>query len=75
MNSIEEIESVFYEFRIEYYNRIGRFGNDEYICIGKSNLNRVLYIAFEITDAKIRPFTCIPNNKNAKKLYESNKKT
>lgn len=75
-NDQEEIESVFYDqFRIEYYDQIGRFGNDEYICIGKSNLDRVLYIAFEIVDGKIRPFTCIPNNKNAKKLYESNKET
>ena len=71
-----EIESVFIDkFRIEYFDCIGKYGNDEYICLGKSNKNRLLFIAFEIRASKTRPFSCRPATKQKlKMIYENNKK-
>ncbi|MDX2188556.1 MAG: BrnT family toxin [Bacteroidota bacterium] len=71
-----EIESFFEDkYKIEYFDSIGKHGNDEYICLGKSNLNRLLFIAFEIRNDKIRPFSCRPATKlRLKQIYENNKK-
>ncbi|TAG54954.1 MAG: BrnT family toxin [Cytophagales bacterium] len=74
--TIEEIESVFKDNkRLEYFDCIGKYVNDEYICLGKSNRNRLLFIAFERKENKTRPFSCRPATKSKLiAIYETNSK-
>ncbi|MFN0049273.1 MAG: BrnT family toxin [Cytophagales bacterium] len=68
---LEEIESVFEDQNIYIQqDRIGKFGEFEYHCIGKSVKDRLLFIVFTLRNGKIRPFSArIANSKSERPLY------
>lgn len=74
-NTIEEVESVFNDpnFR-PLPDRVGSQGEQQYSGVGRSNQNRLLFVAFVVRKGQIRPFSCRPAGRKARNNYAQDEK-
>ena len=69
-NTIQEIESLFTDSAFAPLpDRIDDQGEQRYKAIARSNLNRILYVAFTIRNDQIRPISCRPASRKERERY------
>jgi len=69
-NSIEEIESVFNDANFRPLpDRIDSRGEQQYSGVGRSNQNRLLFVAFSVRNGQIRTISCRPAGRKARENY------
>lgn len=68
----KECEQVFLNDPV-IYEDIKHSGQEKrYHCLGKTDLNRLLFISFTLRDPKIRIISARPMSKKERKQYEKN---
>lgn len=69
-NTINEVESLFSDPAFAPLpDRIDEQGEQRYKAVAKSNLNRILYVAFSVRNGQIRPISCRPASQKERKRY------
>jgi len=69
-NSIEEAESLFNDPNFQPVpDRIDSRGEQQYSGVGRSNQNRLLFVAFSVRNGQIRPISCRPAGRKARDNY------
>ena len=69
-NSIEEVESLFNDPNFQPVpDRIDSRGEQQYSGVGRSNQNRLLFVAFSVRNGQIRPISCRPAGRKARDNY------
>lgn len=69
-NTVEEVESLFSDpdFR-PAPDRVDSRGEQQYSGVGKSNQNRLLFVAFSYRNGQIRPISCRPAGRKDRDRY------
>ena len=69
-NTTEEVESIFDDPNFQPApDRVDSRGEQQYSGVGKSNQNRLLFVAFCIRNGQIRPISCRPADRKARDTY------
>jgi len=69
-----EAESIFEDgFRIIFNDEKHSVEEERYICIGKSEFERLLYCSFTVREGKIRIISSRPANQRNRNYYEKEK--
>ncbi|MBO0939401.1 BrnT family toxin [Fibrella sp. HMF5335] len=69
-NTIDELESLFTDPAFSALpDRVDNRGEQQYHAVGRSNQNRLLYVAFSIRNGQIRPFSCRPASRKEQDRY------
>lgn len=69
-NTIDEIQSLFDDpVFAPLPDRIDEYGEQRYKAVARSNLNRILYVAFSIRNGQIRPISCRPASQKERERY------
>lgn len=72
-NSIEEVESLFNDSNFQPVpDRVDSRGEQQYSGVGRSNQNRLLFVAFSVRNGQIRLISCRPAGRKARDNYAQN---
>ena len=72
-NSTDEVESLFSDSTFTPLpDRVDDQGEQRYKAVARSNLNRILYVAFVVRNGQIRPISCRPASRKERERYAQN---
>jgi uncharacterized DUF497 family protein len=72
-NSTDEVESLFSDSAFAPLpDRVDDQGEQRYKAVARSNLNRILYVAFVVRNGQIRPISCRPASRKERERYAQN---
>lgn len=73
-NTTQEVESVFDDPKFQPVpDRVDSRGEQQYSGVGRSNQNRLLFVAFSVRNGQIRPISCRPAGRKARNNYAQDK--